>query len=236
MYITWLEEDCNDFPDTSNALTEPNGLLAVGGDLSPERLKLAYSKGVFPWFSEDEPIMWWSPSPRCILRPDQFHASKSLRKLYRKSIYTIQHNTSFNSVIEECSKDRKDQNGTWITEDMKQAYNELHHLGYAHSIEVFRDTNLVGGLYGVAIGGIFFGESMFSREPNTSKLALYALSEFMKAKGLLIIDCQVTSEHLVSLGAEEIPRESFEQYLATNLRLFGMSTMKIEIHTSIQAS
>ncbi|GLQ31703.1 leucyl/phenylalanyl-tRNA--protein transferase [Litoribrevibacter albus] len=229
MYITWLDDNSYDFPSTEEALDDPNGLLAAGGDLAPKRLLNAYSQGIFPWFSEDEPIMWWSPSPRCVLLPEQFYASKSLKKLFRQSKYSIRSNTCFDAVIEECSKERKDQNGTWITDDMKEAYNVLHHLGYAHSIEVFNNQVLVGGLYGVAIGGIFFGESMFSKKSNTSKLALYALSEFMKNQNLLLIDCQVTSSHLVSLGAIEIQRAEFEKHLSNNLDRFGMSTMKVDL-------
>jgi leucyl/phenylalanyl-tRNA--protein transferase len=229
MYITWLEDDCLDFPDTASALESPNGLLAVGGDLTPERLISAYSQGIFPWFSDDEPIMWWTPNPRCILFPEKFHASKSLKKLARKSKYLVRCNTAFEQVMEECSKERADQGGTWITDDMKEAYQTLHEQGYAHSIEVYKESNLVGGLYGVAIGGVFFGESMFSLEANTSKLALYALSNFMNSQGLLLIDCQVTSDHLLSLGAEEIDRKSFEKRLSENLNVFGVSKMKITI-------
>ena len=229
MYIDWLDIDSLEFPPTSEALTEPNGLLAAGGDLSVNRLIRAYAQGIFPWFSEDEPIMWWSPSPRCVIFPDSFHASKSLRKLSRKSAFDIRFNTSFPQVIEECSEERADQNGTWITEQMKSAYIELHQQGFAHSIEVFKDENLVGGLYGVGIGGVFYGESMFSRMANTSKLALYALSELMKQNNLLLIDCQATNDHLLSLGAEEIDREHFENILKENLKQFGLS--KIQLST-----
>lgn len=229
MYITWLEDDSNEFPSTQEALDSPNGLLAVGGDLSPTRLLSAYEQGIFPWFSDDEPIMWWSPDPRCVLFPEDFYASKSLRKLARQSKYKIQSNSRFFDVINECSKERIDQDGTWITEEMKEAYQELHELGYAHSIEVYDQDTLVGGLYGVAIGGVFFGESMFSKQPNTSKLALYALSQFMTKHNLLMIDCQVTSNHLMSLGAQELDRESFEKVLTSNLERFGRSKMKIDL-------
>lgn len=232
MNITWLDNDCYEFPSTQEALDSPNGLLAVGGDLSPQRLLSAYEQGIFPWFSDDEPIMWWSPDPRCVIFPESFHASKSLKKLARKSVYTINNNLRFIEVINECSKERADQNGTWITEDMKEAYLTLHELGYAHSIEVYNQEELVGGLYGVAIGGVFFGESMFSKQSNTSKLALHALSQFMKEKQLLMIDCQVTSDHLMTLGAQEIDRETFEKTLLKNQELFGRSKMKLDLQVS----
>ena len=226
-YIPWLDDESLEFPPTSEALEYPNGLLAAGGDLTPNRLIRAYAQGIFPWFSEDEPIMWWSPTPRCVIYPEHFHASKSLRKLSRKDTYQVRFNKNFLQVIEECSKERADQAGTWITEDMKLAYFELHQMGFAHSVEVYRDEQLVGGLYGVGIGGIFFGESMFSSEPNTSKLAIYKLSELMKAKDLPLIDCQVTSDHLLTLGAAEIDRDEFENTLSSNLTTYGLTKIQL---------
>jgi leucyl/phenylalanyl-tRNA--protein transferase len=227
MHIPWLEEEDLYFPPTTEALDSPNGLLAAGGDLSSSRLIRAYAQGIFPWFSEEEPIMWWSPSPRCVIFPERFYASKSLKKLARKNTFNVTYNQHFPNVIEECSKERADQNGTWITEEMKEAYIELHHQGFAHSVEVMQGDMLVGGLYGVAIGSVFYGESMFSRQPNTSKLALYALSQWMLDNQGLLIDCQVTSDHLLTLGAEELDRVSFEEILKENLTLNGLARMSL---------
>ncbi|GAA3934490.1 leucyl/phenylalanyl-tRNA--protein transferase [Litoribacillus peritrichatus] len=227
MHLPWLEEDDYLFPPTEEALTTPNGLLAAGGDLSPERLIRAYAQGIFPWFSEDEPVLWWTPDPRCILNPNEFHASKSLRKLSRKNTYQVRCNVNFPEVIEHCSKERATQDGTWITEDMKEAYHNLHHLGFAHSVEVYREDNLVGGLYGIGIGKVFYGESMFSLEANASKLALYHLSNHFVTNKYKLIDCQVTSEHLLSLGAKEISREAFESILCANLNSTGLTPLEL---------
>jgi len=200
-------------------LANEDGLLAVGGDLTIERLLLAYQKGIFPWYNEGEPILWWTPNPRCVLFPSDFKVSKSLKQLIRKQKYNVTFDVSFSQVISSCkSITRKGQEGTWITQKVKNAYTELHRLGYAHSVEVWNESNkLVGGLYGLSLGSLFFGESMFSAEPNTSKIALYYLIEKVKAWGFELIDCQVHNQHLESLGASMISRHKFEQYLENGL-------------------
>jgi len=197
------------FPDVSNALLEPDGLLAIGGDLSTERLLAAYTHGIFPWYSEGQPILWWSPDPRAVLFPDELKISRSLKKRIRRQDYIISADTAFDEVIRECAVPRKDGLGTWITTEMNQAYLRLHQEGYAHSVEVRRDNHLVGGLYGISIGQVFFGESMFSRESNASKLAFCFLITQLKIWNYKMIDCQVYSEHLGTLGAHLIPREDF---------------------------
>lgn len=207
----WLEPDSDPahFPDPGYALEEPNGLLAVGGDLSPARLLNAYRQGIFPWFSEGQPILWWSPDPRAVLIPDQFRPSRSLRKSLRKRPFRVSLDTAFAEVIEACSKPRKDGAGTWITEEMKQAYAQLHRIGFAHSVECWEGDMLVGGLYGVSMGKVFFGESMFSRLTDASKIGFAHLVEQLKEWGFGLIDCQVSSGHLASLGAKDIPRDEF---------------------------
>ncbi|WP_100640789.1 leucyl/phenylalanyl-tRNA--protein transferase [Alteromonas facilis] len=210
-------DDTPHFPPIKYALDDPNGLLAFGGDLSVERLVQAYQSGIFPWFNVGEPILWWSPDPRAILLCDEFHCSNSLRKLMRKETYTVTLNTAFAQVIEQCANiprrhdvDTRDMSvQTWITSDMIAAYIRLHHAGYAHSVEVWEDGKLVGGLYGVGIGSSFAGESMFHRKPNTSKLALAALTQHLKSNGIDFIDCQIHNPHLASLGARCVPRHEF---------------------------
>lgn len=203
------------FPDPE--LAEEDGLLGVGGDLSPERLLLAYANGIFPWFSKGEPIMWWSPDPRCVLRPEKLRISTSLRQALKKKNYEIRFDTCFVDVISHCSAaKRKGQRGTWITREMQEAYILLHELGYAHSTEVFMDGELAGGLYGISIGGMYSGESMFHLRPEASKIALYHLVERLKERGYPLIDCQVTNQHLLSLGAEEMPRKEFLKQVARN--------------------
>ena len=200
------------FPPVENANSE--GLLAVGGDLSSERLLLAYQNGIFPWFNDDSLILWWSPDPRMILYPKDVKISKSMRKLIRENKFNITVNTSFNEVLEHCSSiKREGQAGTWITEEMKSAYMELHKKGIAKSYEVWEDGNLVGGLYGVDLGHVFCGESMFSRKPNASKFAFIRLAQNLLEKDYRFIDCQLYTDHLASLGAKEIPRESFIKQL-----------------------
>ncbi len=202
------------FPHPS--LAEPDGLLAIGGDLSPERLLTAYCNGIFPWYSDDSPILWWSPEPRQILFPDNLIISKSLRQIIRRGNFKIKFDTSFRQVMEFCANTpRKDEDETWITDEMIDAYVKLHELGYAHSVETFLDEKLVGGLYGIAIGGAFFGESMFHHVSNASKLALYGLVQKVKKCGISIIDTQVETQHLKSLGAENICRDDFLEILAT---------------------
>jgi len=199
------------FPPVEHALTEPNGLLAMGGDLSPQRLLAAYRRGIFPWFSEGDPILWWSPDPRMVLVPDEFHVSHSLRKKLRRPIYTVRADTAFEQVMRACAAPRRGE-GSWITEEMVVAYCTLHRMGYAHSVEVWRAEVLVGGLYGVALGAVFFGESMFSREPDTSKIALAHLVRHWQQHGYGaqgLIDCQMYTPHLASLGARAMPRKEF---------------------------
>ncbi len=199
------------FPPVEDAIYSPNGLLAVGGNLSPVRLLDAYRHGIFPWFGPDDPIMWWSPDPRMVLFPQEFRISRSLRKTLRSGIYEVRTDTAFNEVMQGCAAPRAGQRGTWIHEDMIAAYNELHRLGYGHSVEVWHAGELVGGVYGVAIGHMFYGESMFSRKRDASKVALAHLAAQAIHWNLGLIDCQMYTEHLASLGAREIPRTEFIQ-------------------------
>jgi leucyl/phenylalanyl-tRNA---protein transferase len=201
------------FPPTTNALSEPDGLLAVGGCLSTSRLLNAYRHGIFPWNSPEEPILWWSPDPRLVLFPDKLVVSRSLTKTLRKQKYGITFDRSFGEVVKACAQPRKEGLGTWITEGIFQAYNELHQLGYAHSAEAWLNGNLVGGMYGIAIGQVFFGESMFYSETDASKVAFVSLVEQLSAWGYQMIDCQVSTGHLRSFGAEEITRDYFEKLL-----------------------
>lgn len=207
----WLEPDSDpaQFPDPQYALAEPDGLLAVGGDLSPARLLNAYRQGIFPWYSDGQPILWWSPNPRAVLYPDELKISRSLRKTLRKRPFRVTLDSAFDAVIEACSEPRPDQEGTWITEEMKQAYAHLHRIGFAHSVECWEKDQLVGGLYGISLGRVFFGESMFARRSDASKVAFVHLVEQLKAWGFGLIDCQVHTGHLASLGAVDIPRERF---------------------------
>jgi leucyl/phenylalanyl-tRNA--protein transferase len=201
------------FPPLDRALAEPNGLLAAGGDLSPGRLLAAYSRGIFPWFSAGEPILWWSPDPRMVLYPSEVKVSRSLRKALQRDDHEIRVDTSFRSVIAACAEPRDGQAGTWISPAMMDAYEALHRLGYAHSVETWREGRLAGGLYGVAIGRAFFGESMFSRATDASKLALVHLARQLARWGYGLIDCQMRTAHLASLGAREIPRSAFSRAL-----------------------
>lgn len=191
---------------------EKEGLLAVGGDLSCERLLLAYKMGIFPWYSEGEPILWWSPDPRLVLYPEELHISRSLNKIIRKQIFHITFDMAFDSVIRACAELREDQ-GTWLNENMIESYTQLHHLGIAHSAEAWLDGELVGGLYGVSLGSAFFGESMFSRVSNASKAAFAILAEYLKSRKFGFIDCQVKTGHLMRFGAREIPRSLFLEQL-----------------------
>lgn len=197
------------FPNNDLALDEPNGLLAFGGDLSVERLKLAYYNGIFPWFSEGEPILWWSPDPRGVMPLNQFHCSRNLRKFLRTHNYRVTLNNDFEQVIHACSSIPRKDDGTWITTTMLDAYQALHDSGDAHSIEVWDADILIGGLYGVAVGGVFCGESMFSYATNASKLAFYHLVELLKRSGADFIDCQMQNNHLQSLGCIEVGRNEF---------------------------
>ena len=207
----WLDENNSEFPKLSLALTEPNGLIAIGGNLSVERLLKAYSLGIFPWYGKDEPILWYSPDPRMVITPSKFHLSKSLRKVIQSSKFDIFIDTSFKNVIIQCQKiARPGQSGTWINDEMVEAYCRLHDAGYAHSYEVYENDDLVGGLYGVALGRVFFGESMFSLVNNASKVAFAYL---LQNSDYRLIDCQVENKHLQSLGAFKIPRDLFIQQL-----------------------
>ncbi len=213
--LHWLDIDSSsDFPPVELALTEPDGLLAAGGDLSAERLLKAYQHGIFPWYSEDEPILWWSPNPRFVLYPEQLKVSRSLKKSIRNNPYRVTMDTAFDQVIEQCSRQpRRGQAGTWISDEMLEAYQRMHRLGHAHSVEVWQDDELVGGLYGMHVGPVFCGESMFSQRSNTSKIALYHLCQFLIRQGFVLIDSQVYTEHLESLGAVMIPREEYTKTL-----------------------
>ncbi len=201
------------FPPLENALSEPNGLLAAGGDLSLQRLLEAYSKGIFPWFNEGEPILWWSPNPRMVLFPDELNISRSLRKTLKKDHYQIRTDCSFSHVMRACALPRKGQTGTWIHPEMIAAYTALHEMGLAHSIETWIDGVLVGGLYGISLGKVFFGESMFSLVPDASKIAFVHLVKQLQIWKFGLIDCQVKTNHLASLGAREISRIEFSQRL-----------------------
>jgi leucyl/phenylalanyl-tRNA--protein transferase len=213
--IAWISQDDppDAFPEISAALTTPDGLLAAGGDLTPDRLLFAYQHGVFPWFDSGQPILWWSPDPRCVMKPNDFHVARRLRRSIRNSDLRLSFNAAFSSVIENCAADRVGQDGTWITDEMVEAYSSLHSQGWAHSVEVWCDDEIVGGVYGLAIGKAFFGESMFSRASNASKIAMWALCEHLVQQQFEILDCQVVSPHLTSLGAKLMPRAEFGDLL-----------------------
>ncbi|HEY6002416.1 MAG TPA: leucyl/phenylalanyl-tRNA--protein transferase [Anaeromyxobacter sp.] len=204
------------FPDPARA--DPDGLLAVGGDLTPERLLAAYSEGIFPWYDERSPILWWSPDPRLVLEPGDLHVSRRLARTVRSGRFRVTSDQAFEQVIRRCSgRARPGQRGTWITEEMIEAYAGLHRLGFAHSFEAWEGDALAGGLYGVSLGAAFFGESMFADRTDTSKVAFVRAVEWLREKGFRLVDCQVRTEHLVSLGAREIPREEFLERLAAAL-------------------
>lgn len=215
--LTWLKRDTLTFPPLTKAMREPNGLLAAGGDLSADRLVQAYRHGCFPWFSAGQPILWWSPDPRTVLFPEELHVSRSLGKLLRQQRYQVSFDRDFEAVIQACAAPRRDADGTWITDDMQNAYTELHARGHAHSVEVWDHGELVGGLYGLAMGQLFFGESMFSRADNASKFGFVTLVKHLQAWGFVLIDCQMATRHLESLGARSIPRQQFANYLRDHL-------------------
>jgi leucyl/phenylalanyl-tRNA--protein transferase len=210
--IAWLGAD-TPFPSLASALKEPNGLLAVGGDLSPRRLLEAYRRGIFPWYSEGDPILWWSPDPRMVLVPSELRVSRSLAKTLRNKSYEVRYDTAFEEVMRGCAAPRPSQPGTWLTAEMRSAYRRLHELGYAHSVETWVEGSLAGGLYGVALGRAFFGESMFARGRDASKIALVHLVRRLAAEGYGLIDCQMHTAHLASLGARELPRTEFARRL-----------------------
>lgn len=217
--LTWLQRDSLNFPPLDKALREPNGLLAAGGDLSAERLIQAYRHGCFPWYQQGQPILWWSPDPRTVLFPSELHISRSLHKALRQGRYHVSFDRAFAEVVEACAAPRRHADGTWITPGMQNAYLELHRHGIAHSVEVWREEKLVGGLYGLAIGQLFFGESMFSREDNASKVGFVTLIEHLQAWGFALVDCQMPTQHLHSLGARAITRAEFADYLKRHLDL-----------------
>jgi len=211
----WLDSNDPDiaFPDVELALRDPEGLLALGGDLSVPRLLHAYRLGIFPWFGPRQPILWWSPDPRLVLYPRDLHISRSLAKTLRRRRFRVTLDRDFRSVIEQCGAPRRGQTGTWITPEMQSAYTDLHVAGYAHSVECWQGDELAGGLYGVAIGHIFFGESMFARVPDASKVAFVQLVRQLQRQEFRLIDCQVHTPHLASLGAVSIPRREFIRIL-----------------------
>ena len=211
--LTWLSRNNLDFPPLEKALQEPNGLLAAGGDLSAERLVQAYRHGCFPWYQDGQPILWWSPDPRTVLFPNELHVSRSLRKVIRQGRYQVSFDQDFSAVIRACAAPRDYADGTWITDNMQAAYLKLHQQGFAHSVEVRENGELVGGLYGLAMGRLFFGESMFSRADNASKVGFVHLVEHLKRAGVVLIDCQMPTDHLHSLGARAIARSAFADYL-----------------------
>lgn len=207
--LSYLNQDQHDFPSPEQALSEPNGLLAVGGDLQPERLLNAYYNGIFPWFNQDDPILWWSPDPRAVFVPGNLKVNRSLLKYLKKKKWTFSINKQFAAVIQGCAAPRAKQDGTWISDDIQQAYLSLHHQGHAHSIEVWEDGALIGGLYGLAIGQVFCGESMFHLRTNASKAAMILLQQHLIRCGFKLIDAQVVNPHLDSLGAKSIKRKDF---------------------------
>lgn len=215
--LTWLDRSSLNFPALNKALREPNGLLAAGGDLSAARLIAAYRHGCFPWYQDGQPLLWWSPDPRTVLLPDNLHISRSLRKVLRSDLFTVTFDRNFSQVIHACAEPRHDEHGTWITSAMQAAYFDLHEQGYAHSVEVWHNDQLVGGLYGIAIGQLFFGESMFSRMSNASKVGFATLVSALKAAGFVLIDCQMPTTHLLNFGAQSISRECFSEYLSDHL-------------------
>ena len=215
--IPWLGAD-DPFPPVTSALAEPNGLLAAGADLSPARLVDAYRRGIFPWFNPGQPILWWSPDPRMVLCPGELKVTRSLAKVLRNRAYEVRADSSFRDVMLACAEPRPEQDGTWITAEMVDAYCALHEQGLAHSVETWIDGELAGGLYGVALGRMFYGESMFARAPDASKIALVHLVRRLARMGCGMIDCQVHTEHLASLGAREIPRKTFAQLVQESIQ------------------
>lgn len=243
----WLDPDSLAFPPPAMAAREPDGLLAIGGDLRPERLLAAYRLGIFPWYEEGGPLLWWSPDPRMVVKPADVHVSRSMKRLIRQRRYQVTMDQAFPEVIEQCSALRRtvrddpgadyspaatDSSGTWITTDMIHAYCALHRLGYAHSVEVWASGDLVGGLYGISLGRMFFGESMFSVQPDTSKLAFITLARQLHQWQFSLIDCQLPTDHLYSLGAAPIARRQFLTALETDVDMptrRGLWTLDIDV-------
>ena len=209
LQLTWLDKHDLDFPPADMALEEPEGLLAAGGDLSPARLIHAYRSGIFPWYQDGQPLLWWCPHPRTVLRPSQLHVSRSMQKFLRRTRWRVSVDTAFEQVMQGCAEPRDYTDATCITDEMRAAYVQLHRLGIAHSVEVWDGSELVGGLYGLALGKVFFGESMFSRQTNASKTAFIHLVRELAEWRFELIDCQMPTDHLFSLGAQSIPRDTF---------------------------
>ncbi len=221
--LIWLD-DSLEFPATQTALEDPDGLLAVGGDLSVPRLIAAYRQGIFPWYSDGQPILWWSPSPRTVLMPSELHIGRSNRKLLNTSPFTVTVDHAFEAVIQHCAHaPREGQDGTWITDEMMEAYIALHRAGHAHSVETWHNDHLVGGLYGVSLGAMFFGESMFSAVSGASKVAFMHFVHALQQWGYAMIDCQMHTEHLAAFGAHNLPRHAFESNLAAAINREGCS-------------
>jgi len=227
MPIYNLAEDHYTFPDPEEA--EEDGLLAIGGDLSAERIVNAYLTGIFPWFSEGDPILWWCPNPRCVLIPDEIKISKSMHSLLKKKVFRVSINQNFEHVTEQCGKiNRKNQDGTWITDEVKTAYTELHELDLAHSVEVWDENEIVGGLYGILIGNVFYGESMFAKKSNASKFGFITFVNFLKELGVNLIDCQMHTSHLESLGAKLMERKNFLSLLKkNNLKKYNLNIIDL---------
>lgn len=219
--LPWLPEHSVSFPPVSHALRQPQGLLAAGGSLAPDWLLAAYRRGIFPWYSDEQPILWWSPDPRTVLFPDELRITRSLGKRVRNGGFEVTFDRDFAAVVRACAAPRSGQPDTWITAEMQAAYVALHRLGYARSVEVWQQGQLVGGLYGVALGPIFFGESMFSQASDASKVALVHLVDAMRSGDGRLIDCQMQTPHLTHLGAREIARTEFIGYLETYLAMPG---------------
>lgn len=219
--LSVLPQDSCEFPDPEYALDEPNGLLAIGGDLEPDRILAAYRQGIFPWYETGQPILWWSPDPRMVLFPFELHISRSLRKAVKKTTLRITADHDFQAVIAACAERRPYASGTWITPEMEKAYIRLHEMGIAHSVEAWQDERLVGGLYGLSQGAVFYGESMFNRQDNASKIAFACLVKQLEKQDYDLIDCQVASSYLASFGAREIPRGQFRRLLDTAWRPEG---------------
>ncbi|WP_148254371.1 leucyl/phenylalanyl-tRNA--protein transferase [Aidingimonas lacisalsi] len=228
--LPWLPATLVQFPDSNQALDDPDGLLAAGGDLTPEWLLAAYRRGIFPWFSDGQPILWWTPSARMVLFPDELRIHRSLAKRLRNGGFHVSIDHAFDTVIHQCAASREHREGTWITTEMAEAYRRLHRLGHAHSVEVWHSDRLVGGLYGVALGCVFFGESMFSLERDASKVALVHLCRHFQNQGNGMIDCQMHTEHLARLGARDIARTAFidylEQYIDASTDMFSGKVME----------
>ncbi|GBG12747.1 leucyl/phenylalanyl-tRNA--protein transferase [Novimethylophilus kurashikiensis] len=232
-YIPWLEPESS-FPPLENAMLEPNGLLAAGGDLSPQRLLEAYRRGIFPWYSRGQPILWWSPDPRMVVFPEELKVSKSLAKRLKKGDFEVRTDSAFREVMLACgSAPRDGQHGTWIVPEIVEAYCKLHELGYAHSVETWMDGELVGGLYGVAVGKMFYGESMFHKATDASKIAFVHLVRWLHKQDFGMIDCQMHTPHLESLGGREIPRHEFEEILRRLIN-YPHSTRKWKLHDAAQ--